>query len=94
MSEAGARNAGADAWVELVRDPHHTRHARHDAMVRELLPPPAGAALDVGWCLPLEALLDIKTQAALGVLASQLQTQTHPCRKSDGAGWIRPTLAT
>jgi ubiquinone/menaquinone biosynthesis C-methylase UbiE len=46
--EAGAWEAGAEAWVELVRDPHHIVHQRHDAVVRELLPPPAGLALDIG----------------------------------------------
>lgn len=48
MGEASAWNAGADAWVELVRDPSHAHHGRHDEVIRELLPAPAGPVLDVG----------------------------------------------
>lgn len=46
MEEAGAWNAAADAWVALVREGGHG--AEHDAVIRELLPPPGGDALDVG----------------------------------------------
>jgi SAM-dependent methyltransferase len=45
--EAGAWEAGAGAWVALVRD--GSQHGvGHDEVLRELLPAPAGAALDVG----------------------------------------------
>ncbi len=47
MSEAGAWEAGAGAWVERVRDGAWQGHG-HDAVVRELLPPPAGLTLDLG----------------------------------------------
>jgi ubiquinone/menaquinone biosynthesis C-methylase UbiE len=46
MTEAGAWEAGAEEWLELVRDPSH-RHDEHDAVIRELLPEPGGVALDV-----------------------------------------------
>jgi SAM-dependent methyltransferase len=44
--EAGAWEAGAAAWVALVRD--NARGAAHDASIRDLLPPSGGAALDIG----------------------------------------------
>ncbi|HZP74052.1 MAG TPA: class I SAM-dependent methyltransferase [Gaiellaceae bacterium] len=46
MEEPEAWNAGADAWVALVRESAHGE--AHDTVLRELLPPPGGAALDVG----------------------------------------------
>ncbi len=46
-AEAGAWDAGADAWIALVREASHG--AGHDEVIRELLPPPAGrAAVDIG----------------------------------------------
>lgn len=47
MTEAGAWEAGAEAWLELVRDQSHAHGAAHDAVIRELLPP-ACVAVDVG----------------------------------------------
>ena len=44
--EAGAWDAGAEAWVALVRE--GSRSEAHDTVLRELLPPPGGDALDVG----------------------------------------------
>lgn len=46
MTEAGAWEAGAEEWLELVRDAPH-RHEEHDSVIRELLPDPGGVALDV-----------------------------------------------
>jgi SAM-dependent methyltransferase len=46
MDEAGAWDQGADAWVALVREGGHGE--AHDAVLRELLPSPGGAAVDVG----------------------------------------------
>lgn len=46
MGEEQAWEAGAEAWVDLVRDPPH-RHEEHDSVIRELLPAPGGLALDV-----------------------------------------------
>ena len=46
MDEAGAWEAGAEKWLELVRDPPH-RHEEHDSVIRALLPEPGGVALDV-----------------------------------------------
>ncbi|MGZ4334421.1 MAG: class I SAM-dependent methyltransferase [Gaiellaceae bacterium] len=48
MSEAEAWEAGAKAWVERIRSGMGGRVHAHDASVYELLPPPAGATLDVG----------------------------------------------
>lgn len=44
--EAGAWNAGAAAWVALVRESSHGE--AHDTVLRELLPAPGGVAIDVG----------------------------------------------
>jgi SAM-dependent methyltransferase len=46
VDETGAWEAGAEAWVALVRSGGHGE--AHDEVIRELLPPPGGAALDVG----------------------------------------------
>lgn len=48
MTEAGAWEAGAEEWLALVRDPPHHHAENHDAVIRELLPAPAGLTLDVG----------------------------------------------
>jgi SAM-dependent methyltransferase len=47
VSEHGAWDAGAEAWVGLVRRDDPRGHP-HDASILELLPPPAGRTLDVG----------------------------------------------
>jgi len=47
MNEEGAWEAGAEEWVALVRGSSHGHGAEHDAVIRELLPPPGGVALDV-----------------------------------------------
>jgi len=47
MTEAGAWEAGAEKWLELVRDPEHRHGEAHDAVIHELLPEPGGVALDV-----------------------------------------------
>jgi ubiquinone/menaquinone biosynthesis C-methylase UbiE len=57
--EAGAWDAGAEAWIALVRSGEHGE--AHDAVVRELLPEPGGLAVDVGcgegrWTRGLAAL--------------------------------------
>lgn len=46
MDERGAWEANAETWLALVREGTHGEG--HDEAIRELLPPPGGAALDVG----------------------------------------------
>ena len=46
--EAGAWNAGAKAWAAQVREHAAGPAHAHDEVIRELLPPAAGLAVDVG----------------------------------------------
>jgi SAM-dependent methyltransferase len=46
--EAGAWNAGAKEWAAHVRGHGDGPEHAHDAVIRELLPPPAGLTVDVG----------------------------------------------
>jgi ubiquinone/menaquinone biosynthesis C-methylase UbiE len=59
VGEEHAWEAGADKWVELVRTGGHA--TAHDAVIRELLPPPSGLLVDAGcgegrWVRELRAL--------------------------------------
>ena len=46
--EAEAWNAGAEVWIDEIRSGHRGPVHAHDTVLRELLPSPAGLAVDAG----------------------------------------------